>query len=98
MSDAIGVGVIGAGNVLWAYLQVLDRLVLRGLAWEGPICARESDTWPALLARRPHARLVADVDEVLASDVAIVVIVTPPTSHADLTRSGDRLRRRSPRW
>lgn len=87
VGDAVGVGVIGAGNVLWAYLQVLDRLVPRGLAWEGPICARQRDMWPELLARRPRARLVVDVDEVLDSDVAIVVIITPPASHAELTRA-----------
>ena len=26
------VGIIGAGNVIWAYFQVLDRLLPRGLA------------------------------------------------------------------
>ena len=45
----VRIGIIGAGNVLPAYLQVLDRLVPRGLATEGPICARETDRWPELL-------------------------------------------------
>ena len=48
----VGVGVIGAGNVLWAYLQVLDRLIPRGVAWEGPICARRVDAWSEIMARR----------------------------------------------
>jgi predicted dehydrogenase len=87
VGNPVGVGVIGAGNVLWAYLQVLDRLVPRGLAWEGPICARQRDAWPELLARRPHARLVAGVEEVLDSDVAVVVIITPPSVHAEVTRA-----------
>jgi predicted dehydrogenase len=80
--SGVGVGIIGAGNVLWAYLQVLDRLVPRGLAWEGPICARRRDTWPGILARRPGANLVSDPEQVLESDVSVVVIITPPDSHA----------------
>ncbi len=82
-----GVGFIGAGSVLWAYLQVLDRLVPRGLAREGPICARRRETWPELLRRRPSARLV-DSPEAVAedADVAVVVVLTPPRSHATLSR------------
>ena len=78
------VGFVGAGSVLWAYLQVLDRLVPRGLASEGPICARRKETWPSILARRPGARLVADVREVVESDVDVVVVITPPASHAEV--------------
>jgi predicted dehydrogenase len=81
-----GVGVIGAGNVVWAYLQVLDRLVPRGLAWEGPICARRTETWPGILAQRPHAALVRDPDEVLSSDVSVIAVLTSPESHAELVR------------
>jgi len=65
---------------------VLDRLVARGHATEGPICARRRETWPGLSARRPRARLVADVREVLESTADVVVVVTPPASHAELTR------------
>ncbi|MGH3136300.1 MAG: Gfo/Idh/MocA family protein [Gaiellaceae bacterium] len=85
-SSPFGVGFIGAGNVLPAYLQVLDRMVPRGQAREGPICARERETWPELLRRRPGARLVEHVEEVLESDVDIVVVVTPPDSHCELAR------------
>jgi len=35
----VTVGIIGAGNVIWAYLQALDRLAPRGLARLDP-CAR----------------------------------------------------------
>jgi predicted dehydrogenase len=82
----VGVGVIGAGNVLWAYLQVLDRLIPRGVAWEGPICARRVETWPEILALRPGARLVESAGDVLASDVTVVAIVTSPDAHAELVR------------
>ncbi len=82
----IGVGMIGAGSVLWAYLRVLDRLVSRGYCIEGPICARRREAWPDLLARRPGVRLVAEPHAVVESDVEIVVIITPPDSHLELSR------------
>jgi predicted dehydrogenase len=82
----VGVGFVGAGNVLPAYLQVLDRLIPRRLAWEGPICARQRDAWPELLRRRPGANLVLDVEAVVGSDVDLVVVITPPDSHGKLAR------------
>jgi predicted dehydrogenase len=83
----VGVGFVGAGSVLWAYLQVLDRLVPRGHAAEGPICARRRAAWPELLRRRPGARLVANPREVVeAEGVDLVVVLTPPASHAELSR------------
>ena len=86
MTGPVGVGIIGAGNVLPAYLQVLDRLVPRGLAREGPICARQRETWPELLRRRPGARLVDDPLGVVEDDVDVVVVLTPPASHGELAR------------
>ena len=86
MTAPVGVGIIGAGNVLPAYLQVLDRLVPRGLAREGPICARQRETWPELLRRRPGAQLVRDARDVVEADIDVVVVLTPPASHAELTR------------
>ena len=64
----IGVGFVGAGNVLPAYLQMLDRLVPRGLAVEGPIHARRPEEAAVLRARRPSARVVGDLEEVLCDD------------------------------
>lgn len=86
MMEPVGVGVIGAGNVLWAYLQVLDRLIPEGLAFEGPICARAREVWPELSARRPGVNLVEDADGVLEAEVSVVAIITPPASHAELVR------------
>jgi predicted dehydrogenase len=86
LSDPLGVGFVGAGSVLWAYLQLLDRLIPRGLAREGPICARRREAWPAILARRPGARLVTSPKEVVESDVTVVIVITPPASHAALAR------------
>jgi predicted dehydrogenase len=79
----VGVGFIGAGNVLPAYLQVLDRLVPRGHAWEGPIFGRDLAGWDAIRRRRPEAQLVATAEEVWASDVDLVIVITPAPTHAD---------------
>jgi predicted dehydrogenase len=80
------VGIIGAGNVIWAYFQVLDRLIPRGLARVGPVCARRRETWQDLQRRRPGIQLVTDPAGVLQSDVDVVLIITPPASHSSLVR------------
>jgi predicted dehydrogenase len=82
----IGVGMIGAGSVLWAYLRILDQLVVRGCCIAGPVCARRRELWPDLLARRPGLQLVAEPRAVVESDAEIVVIITAPDSHPDLVR------------
>jgi predicted dehydrogenase len=81
----VSVGIIGAGNVLFAYLQVLDRLAPRGQARLGLVCARRRENWPRLLARRPDLHLVQTAREVVESDAGVVVILTPPESHEELT-------------
>jgi predicted dehydrogenase len=86
VTEPVEVGIIGAGNVLPAYLQVLDRLVARGQAREGLVSARRREIWDGLLARRPGLRLADDARRVLESDAAVVVVITPPESHAELTR------------
>ncbi len=88
MTGPIGVGVIGAGSCLGEYLVVLDRLVSAGKALEGPICARRKEVWPALLERRPAARLVTDPVDVARADVGVIVVITRDDSHADYVRLG----------
>lgn len=83
----VTVGIIGAGNVLWAYLQVLDRLIPRGLARLGPVCSRRRENWPQLQSRRPSIELVADPSEALRHDVDAVLVITPPDSHSALVRN-----------
>jgi predicted dehydrogenase len=84
----IGVGFIGAGNVLPAYLQALDRLTPRGLAVEGPILARRTEVREALVARRPATLAVERLEQVLhAEGVDLVVILTPPATHPELVRA-----------
>lgn len=81
----VKVGIIGAGNVLFAYLQVMDRLTPRGQAQLGMVCSRQRENWPGLLARRPGLKLVQTAREVVESDAGVIVILTPPESHAELT-------------
>ena len=47
---------------------------------------RRSEAWPSFLRARPGSHLVADAAAVLDADVDLVVITTPPDSHAELTR------------
>ena len=81
----IAVGLIGGGSASRAYLRALDSLVASGHAAAGPICVRRRDAWNEFLRTRPDARLVADAGDVLEANVDLVVITTPPDSHADLT-------------
>lgn len=83
----VKVGIVGAGNVIWAYFQVLDRLIPRGLAQVGPVCSRRRERWAELQSRRPGIELVADSSEVFRSDVDVVLIITSPDSHAGLVRA-----------
>jgi len=82
----VRVGFIGAGSVLWAYLQMIDRLAPRGIASAGPIVARRRERWGRILDRRPGAELVVTPEEVVTSDVDVVAILTSADSHAELAR------------
>jgi predicted dehydrogenase len=82
----VRVGIIGAGNVLWAYLRALDRLIPQGRAQIVSVCARRRERWDELRSRRPGIHLVAEPDETLGSDADLIVIITPPESHAGLVR------------
>ena len=82
------VGFVGAGNVLPAYLEALDRLVARGLATAGPIFARRPEVRTALVTRRPVAACVASAAEVIEDEtVDLVVVLTPPATHPEFVRA-----------
>jgi predicted dehydrogenase len=80
----VRVSILGAGNVLSAYLQAMDRLIPRGVAVLAGVCARRQETWPALHAQRPGIELVSTPAELFASDADVIVVITPPSSHAEL--------------
>jgi predicted dehydrogenase len=73
--------------VIWAYFQVLDRLLPRGQVRLGPVCARRKETWQDLQTRRPGVQLVTDPAGVLQSDADVVLVITPPETHASFVRS-----------
>jgi predicted dehydrogenase len=85
-TDAVRVGLIGAGSVSRAYLRTLDALVVSGAAVAGPVCERRPARREALLARRPATQVVGTAEEAFA-DADLVAILTPPDSHAELTRA-----------
>ena len=64
----------------------MDRLVPRGLARLGPVCARRRETWENFQARRSGIELVADTGAVFAADVDVISIITPPETHAGFVR------------
>jgi predicted dehydrogenase len=81
------IGFLGAGNVLGAYLGQLDRLVARGLAELGPVCAHSPERRSELAARRPGMGLVSEVEDVVGDPaVDVVVVITPPALHAEHVR------------
>ncbi|HKQ79284.1 MAG TPA: Gfo/Idh/MocA family oxidoreductase [Blastocatellia bacterium] len=86
LNRPVRVGIIGAGNVLWAYLRALDRLIPKGQASLGPVCARRRERWDELRSRRPGIQLAPEPDEAIRSDVDLILIITPPESHAGLVR------------
>ena len=59
--------------------------MLRGaLPGKGPSRRGREETWPEIHRRRPAAKLVPGVADVLESDVEVVVVITPPENHAEL--------------
>ncbi len=82
----VRIGVVGCGNVLGAYLPLLERLHRQGQAEWVALCGRER--------HREHARQLGvpafhtDYDEMLGRDeVDVVVILTPMLTHAALAKA-----------
>lgn len=85
VSDGVvKIGFVGSGSALWGYLAALDRILSTGHAKLGPICVRSAERRSAILRQRPSAILVATPAEVFASDADIVVVLTPPATHAEV--------------
>jgi predicted dehydrogenase len=83
----LGIGIIGCGNVMEAYLGLADRLEARGLARVAAACGRERQR-ALISARLPGAAFLTDSQALVESqDVDIVVVLTPMLTHAALARS-----------
>jgi predicted dehydrogenase len=80
---SVGVGFIGAGNVLWAYLQQLDRLQPRGLAHICGVYARSPARRRELAQARPGMPLYPTREALLRAGAQVIVVITPPDCHAD---------------
>jgi predicted dehydrogenase len=78
------IGFIGAGNVLGAYLQSMDRLLPTGRAVLGGIYARNPRRRKALAATRPGITLCESLEEALAAAWDVAVVITPPATHMQL--------------
>ncbi len=83
----LGIGIIGCGNVLSAYLPVAARLAERGLAKVTKVCGREHQR-----ARMAHelsgVEFITEHEQLIASkDVDIVVVLTPMPEHAALAKA-----------
>src|SRR5688572_26945798 len=83
MKNPVRLGIIGCGNVWPAYRAIIDKLRLRGLAEVAIACGREKQR--AAAGMEPFT---TDSDEVIANPkVDLIVILTPPSSHAGLARA-----------
>ena len=81
------VGLIGAGNASQAYLRTLDVLVSQGRARAGAVVVRTEAERERLATRHPFTRTVPSLDALLDDGVDLVMITTPPDSHAALSRA-----------
>jgi predicted dehydrogenase len=86
-AEPLGIGIIGCGNVLDAYLRLADKLQAERLARVVAACGRSHQR--SLIADRlPDAAFYAEGKELIASPaVNVVVILTSMSSHAALASS-----------
>lgn len=83
----LGLGIIGCGNVLSAYLPVADRLATRGLAKLMAVCGREHQR-QRVTREIGAARFLTEHERLIESpDVDVVVILTPMRTHAALAKA-----------
>jgi predicted dehydrogenase len=82
----LGVGIVGCGNVLGAYLALLEKLHFHRLAELKVLCGRERQR-EAALAAWPGAVFITDYQELLTRpDVEVVVVLAPMREHAWMAR------------
>jgi predicted dehydrogenase len=83
----VGLGIVGCGNVLGAYLALVERLRHRGLADVIALCGREHQrgaaqaAWPSAEFLTEYPRLVA------RADVDAIVVLTPMPDHAPMAKA-----------
>jgi predicted dehydrogenase len=81
------IGFIGCGNVLSAYWDQAEKMAARGEAEVVAACGRSAQR-ELVVDRLGVRQYVTDYSELLRSpDVDLVVVLTPPSSHFEITRA-----------
>jgi predicted dehydrogenase len=83
-SAPLGIGIIGCGNVLDAYVQLTEKLEIEGLTRVVAACGREHQRVRAVSRMRKAAFCTDHQVLINSPDVDIIVILTPMASHAEL--------------
>ena len=80
----LGIGIIGCGNVMEAYVRLAEKLQAQGLARVVAACGREHQR-DRVMSRLREATFYTESQALIESpDVDIVVILTPMSTHAAL--------------
>lgn len=86
-TQPLGLGIIGCGNVLSAYLPVAERLAARGLAELVAVCGREHQR-ERITREIGSAKFLTEHERLIESpEVDVVVILTPMRTHAPLAKA-----------
>src|SRR5688572_16340584 len=87
LARPLGIGIIGCGSVMEAYVRLAEKLQAQGLARVVAVCGREHQRM-RVMSRLPEATFYMESPALIESpDVDIVVILTPMSSHAALAKS-----------
>jgi predicted dehydrogenase len=82
----VRIGIVGCGNVLPAYWAEAQKLAARGEAVVVAACGRPAQQ--EVVNRLGVRRFVTDHHELVGSaDVDLVVVLTPPPTHFEITRA-----------
>jgi predicted dehydrogenase len=88
--NPVRIGIVGCGNVLSAYWVECQKLAASGEAEVVAACGRQSQR-ELVVDRLGVQRFVTDYGELVASsDVDLVVVLTPPATHFEITRAALR--------
>src|SRR5664279_1149657 len=82
MTELLRVGVLGAG---WAGELHLEAFRSQPEVELVALCSRTKSTAEAVAERYGVAKVVDDIDDFFGSDLDIISIATPPSSHVELT-------------
>jgi predicted dehydrogenase len=85
--DPVRIGIVGCGNVLAAYWVEAQKLAAKGEAVVTAACGRPAQQ-ELVATRLGVRRFVTDYRELVAApDVDLVVVLTPPATHFEVSRA-----------